>query len=87
MTNWDRNNSETAQQSLALQTLMDTFIKAKAQQESLCKPLKAVRISRASLLLFPVGPSQDITAVHRLCGVPIQLDETLAEGEWAPVYA
>lgn len=87
MTNWDWNNRAEARDTLTLQALMDTFLKAKAQQESLGRPLKAVRISHASLRLFPLVPTREPSAIDRFCGVPIEFDNTLAEGEWKPVYA
>lgn len=87
MTNWDWNNRDEAKRESKLQGLMDTFLKAQAQQESSGKPLKAVRISHASLLLFPAVATQEISAIDRFCGVVIEFDDTLSEGEWRPVYA
>lgn len=79
---WARNESDD--QALSLKELSDSFLKLKSQM----KPLRAVRISRLTLLKIPLTFSDEMNP-NSICfyGVPVIIDDSLELFQYIPVYA
>jgi hypothetical protein len=85
---WARNESDD--HALSMKELSETFLKLKTQyQAQHNKPLKAVRLSRLTLLHIPLAlPMRDASnPVSTFYGVPIEVDDSLALGEFKEVHA
>lgn len=85
---WARNESDD--RSLSMKELSETFLKIKTEHEAKYgKPLKAVKLSRLTLLMIPAViptlPTDD--PAERFYGVPIEIDDSLAPWEFKEVYA
>ena len=85
-----RARNEADDHALSMKELSDTFLKIKTRfQEQHSKPLKAVRLSRLTLLTIPLAlPVRDASSpVSTFYGVPIEIDDSLALWEFKEVYA
>jgi hypothetical protein len=84
---WARNESDD--RSVSLKGLYDTFLKAKCAHEARYnKPLKAVRLSRLTLLTIPLLlPTVETWQVTTFYGVPIEIDDSLGLYEFKEVHA
>lgn len=85
---WARNESDD--RALSMKELSDTFLKLKTQyQAQYGKPLKAVKLSRLTLLTIPLAlPMRDaLSPVSTFYGVPIEIDDSLGLWEFKEVYA
>lgn len=73
------------QRALSMRELSETVLKFKAQHEP---PLKAIKLSRATLLCFPPSPIQGITQqpISTFYGVPVEVDDSLGLFEFEKVY-
>lgn len=81
---WWSASDETA---LSMRELSETFLKLKTQHEAqFGKPLKAIRLSRETLLTIPLMPTQDASSISRFYGVPVEIDNSLALWEFKEVY-
>lgn len=89
MLNSPKSMSEPDSDTLSMKKLTDAFQRAKARQEVLGKPLKAVRLSQATLLMIPVvvPTSSTFSAISTFYGVPVEIDNSLALWEFKEVYA
>lgn len=65
--------------TLSLKELCDTVLRLKHQPA-----LKAIKISRATVLMFPLSPVAN--NMSRLYGVPVEIDDSLRLFESIPVY-
>ncbi len=86
---WARNKFDD--RSLSMKELSETFLKIKTQQEAKYgKPLKAVKLSRLTLLLIPTVIATVPTGTdspETFYGVPIEIDDSLEPWEFKEVYA
>lgn len=83
---WARNESDDRASSM--NEMFDTFLKIKTRhQERFGKPLKAVKLSRLTLLALPLIPAQDANAITSFYGVPVEIDDSLALWDFKEVYA
>lgn len=73
-------SNSSDQQALSLKDLGDCVLKLKQQPS-----LRAIRISRATLLCFPAVPTNQ-APLSRLYGVPVEIDDSLGLFEALPVY-
>lgn len=68
--------------------MLEAFLKIKAQHEAqFGKPLKAVKLSRLTLLTIPLLPAQDAASISTFYGVPIEIDDSLDLWEFKEVHA
>lgn len=68
--------------------MSEAFFKIKAQHEAqFGRPLKAVKLSRLTLLTIPLLPTQDVASISTFYGVPIEIDDSLGLWEFKEVYA
>lgn len=81
---WARNQFDN--QALSLKDLSDSFLKLKTQLRHV-RPLKAVRISRLTLLIIPLAYRQGTDPISTFYGVPIEIDDSLGLFQYIPVYA
>lgn len=82
---WARNESDD--RALAFGEMSQSFLRAKIKfEEQHMRPLKAVRLSRLTLLSIP-APYQSMEPRSTFCGVPIEVDDSLALWEFKEVYA
>lgn len=83
---WARNESDD--QALSMKEMFDTFLKIKTQHEArFGKPLKAVKLSRLTLMTLPLMPTQDTHSISTFYGVPVQIDDSMGLWEFKEIYA
>lgn len=85
---WARNESDD--HALSMKEMSDTFLKLKTKyQEQYGRPLKAVKLSRLTLLTVPLAvPMRDaVSPVSTFYGVPVEIDDSLDLWECKEVYA
>lgn len=87
---WAKNESDD--HALSMKELSDSFLKIKTNyQAEYGKPLKAVKLSRLTLLTIPLAvptvPLQEPSSSLTFYGVPIEIDNSLALWEFKEVYA
>lgn len=83
---WARTDKDDS--ALKLGEMSDSFLKITTRfQAEHSKPLKAVKLSRLTLLSLPLMPTQEPSALLRFYGVPIEIDDSLALWEFREVYA
>lgn len=83
---WARNDFDD--RALSMKELSDTFLRLKTRHEAqFGKPLKAVRLSRETLMTIPMVPTLQRSSISTFYGVPIEIDDSLALWEFKEVYA
>jgi len=81
---WARN--EFDDRSLSAGEMLGNVLRLKAvHKQKYGKPLKAVRLSRLTLLMFPLMPTQDAKTITTLGGIPIEIDDSLGAWEFKEV--
>lgn len=82
---WARNESDD--RALSMKELSETFFKIKSQhQAQFGKPLKAVKLSRLTLMSIPLAYRQPENPISTFYGVPIEIDDSLGLWEFKEVY-
>lgn len=83
---WARNESDN--QALSIKELSDSVLKVRAALRANNQPpLKAIRLSRETLLAFPLVYGQEGSAIATFYGIPVEIDDSLALFEYKEIYA
>lgn len=83
---WARTDIDD--RALSTKELTETFLRVKAKhQAKYGRPLKAVKLSRLTLMSLPLLHTQELSAISTFYGVPIEIDDSLELWEFKEIHA